>query len=320
MNHGVAAQRRPHVHEAGFYGSDAEFRAMIVPFVEDGLAAGEPVILGYDERRTGLLQGWLHDPSAVTFVSGDELYGTPTRAISSYERLFQRHLDAGAPGVRLAGEVPHVGNGGRFEGWDRYEAALNVLWAPYPLRSLCLYDATTVSPAVRDVVERTHPVLGTPSGDRRDNDRYDGTPVLGGLASAPDPIEASAPTAELKNPTPAEARHALEQVADRRVDEQTLTDLVIGVSETVLNARVHGRAPATVRIWAEPERVVVHVSDSGSGPADPLAGLAPVANSPTNSGLGLWLTHQLDVEVALLAGPDGFTVRLRGGRSTPALL
>ena len=30
-------------------------------------------------------------------------------------------------------------------------------------------------------------------------------------------------------------------------------------------------------------------------------------------GLGLWLIHQLDMDVALKHADDGFTVRLRGG-------
>jgi hypothetical protein len=34
-----------HFHEAGFYGSDGDFRALIVPFAEEGIAAGEPVII-----------------------------------------------------------------------------------------------------------------------------------------------------------------------------------------------------------------------------------------------------------------------------------
>lgn len=320
MNEGAVAQQRGHVHEAGFYGSDAEFRSIIVPWVEEGLAAGEPVILGYGERKSDLLRGWLSDPSAVTFLSEGSMYATPARAITSYQREFERRLDDGARQLRAAGDVPHAGNGGRFEGWDRYEAGINALWAHLPLRSLCLYDATTVTPTVRDVVERTHPRLRVPSGDTRDNARYDATPVLGGLAAAPDPLEATVPAIELKDPTPAQARQVLERAAGDRVGEPTLTDLVIGVSEAALNARVHGRAPAVIRIWTAPEHVVVHVSDSGQGPADPLAGLAPVTNSPTNSGLGLWLTHQLDLEVGLIAGPEGFTVRLRGGRATPSLL
>jgi hypothetical protein len=53
------------VHEAGFYGSDAEFRALIVPFAEEGIAAGQPVILGYDQRKSGLLRSWLGDSAAA---------------------------------------------------------------------------------------------------------------------------------------------------------------------------------------------------------------------------------------------------------------
>ena len=48
MRTGAARGHTGHFHEAGFYGSDAEFRALIVPFAEEGIAAGEPVIIGYD--------------------------------------------------------------------------------------------------------------------------------------------------------------------------------------------------------------------------------------------------------------------------------
>jgi hypothetical protein len=51
MRTGAAHGRIGHVHEAGFYSSDAEFLALIVPFVTGGIAAGEPVIIGYDDRK-----------------------------------------------------------------------------------------------------------------------------------------------------------------------------------------------------------------------------------------------------------------------------
>jgi hypothetical protein len=40
------------------------------------------------------------------------------------------------------------------------------------------------------------------------------------------------------------------------------------------------------------------------------------ASSAADAELGLWLTHQLDIDVALIYGDDGFTVRLRGGTIT----
>jgi anti-sigma regulatory factor (Ser/Thr protein kinase) len=59
---------------------------------------------------------------------------------------------------------------------------------------------------------------------------------------------------------------------------------------------------------------VVTVHDTGPGPADRLAGLVPAASSSTSDrrlGLGLWVIHQLDVDVTLRRASDGFTVRLR---------
>jgi hypothetical protein len=87
-----------------------------------------------------------------------------------------------------------------------------------------------------------------------------------------------------------------------------------GTPEAVTNALLN--PAATVRIWAAPNRIVVHVHDNGPGPANPLAGLIPPASSPADAELGLWLTHQLDIDVALIYGDDGFTVRLRGGTIT----
>ncbi len=40
------------------------------------------------------------------------------------------------------------------------------------------------------------------------------------------------------------------------------------------------------------------------------------SSSTAHPGLGLWLIHQLDIDVALNHAGDGFTVRLRGGATT----
>jgi anti-sigma regulatory factor (Ser/Thr protein kinase) len=118
---------------------------------------------------------------------------------------------------------------------------------------------------------------------------------------------------ELVDKSAAEARQALTQIGHGHVADTILEDLLIGVTEAVTNALLHGRAPVTVRLWATPDRIVITVHDQGRGPADPLAGLVPTPSSRTHPGLGLWLIHQLDMDVALKHADDGFTVRLRGG-------
>jgi anti-sigma regulatory factor (Ser/Thr protein kinase) len=313
MRAGAARGHVGHFHEAGFYGSDAEFAALIVPFVEEGVAAGEPVVIGYDDRKAGMLRSWLADPSAVEFIADQGLYATPAGAIATYRRLFEFHTAMGAGQIRIAGDVPHPGNGGRFEGWDRYECAVNTVWQDYPVWGRCLYDTSTAPPAVLDVVERTHPRLVLPSGQHRASGRYQDVAEFDALPAAPDPLEASPPMAELTGRPAADTRHALAQIGRGRLASATLTDLIIGASEAVSNALRHGEPPVTVRIWAAPDRIVVSVHDTGPGPADPLAGLVPAAHSPSEPGLGLWVMHQLDIDSALIRTGDGFTVRLRAG-------
>jgi anti-sigma regulatory factor (Ser/Thr protein kinase) len=315
MRTGAARGHVGHFHEAGFYGCDAEFRSLIVPFAEEGIAAGEPVIIGYDGRKSGLLRSWLTDPSAVEFIGGTSLYATPGRAITACRRLFAFHAARGAGQIRIAGEVPHPGTGARFEGWDRYESAVNTAWQDFPVWGRCLYDTTTAPPAVLDIVERTHPRIISPAGERRASGRYQDAQEFDGLPYAPDPLEDSTPAIELVNRSAADARHALTQISPRRIPPATLDDLLIGLSEAITNAQRHGRPPTTVRIWATPGRIVITIHDTGHGPADHLAGLIPApASTPDHKlGLGLWVTHQLSIDITLRHTNDGFTIRLRTG-------
>ena len=304
-----------HVHEAGFYSSDAEFLALIEPFVTEGLDVGEPVVIGYDQRKCELLRATLSRPEAVTFIADTSLYATPARAIEAYRQQFEGHVAAGAEQIRIAGDVPHEGNGGRFAGWDRYESAVNVVWQDYPVYSRCLYDATTVADGVRDVVERTHRRLLTADGGVAASLRYQQPPDFEPLPCAADPLEAGAPLLALRDASLKRSRRRIASAARGRLDAGVLGDLLFAVSEAVINAQLYGRPPTTVRAWTATDRIVVHVHDSGRGPPDPLTGLVPGPDGAAGAGLGLWLAHQLPtVDIALIPGADGFTVRLRAGR------
>ena len=317
MRTGAAHGRIGHVHEAGFYSSDAEFLALIMPFVTGGLAAGEPVVIGYDDRKCNLLRAELARPDMVSFIADARLYATPAGAIEAYRQQFERHVAAGAEQIRIAGDVPHEGNGGRFAGWDRYESAVNVVWQAYPVYSRCLYDATTVADRVRDVVQRTHRRLLTADGGATASPRYQEVADFERLPTAADPLEATPPTVALINAWPRKARHWVGDAAHGRVDAATRQELLFAVSEAVLNAHLHGRRPITVTGWTGPDRVVVRVHDNGPGPANPLTGLIPTPGSTAGPGLGLWIIHQFtNIDIALLADTDGFTVRLRGGQQT----
>jgi anti-sigma regulatory factor (Ser/Thr protein kinase) len=302
-------------HEAGFYRSDAEFAALIVPFVEEGVAAGQPVILGYDDRKASLLRAWLDDPGAVAFLTDGSLYATPARAIASYWQLFERLTAAGATQIRIAGDVPHEGNGGRFAGWDRYESAANTVWDQFPVWSRCLYDAATAAPRVLDVAARTHPRIVLPSGQYQPSRRYQQAADFQPLPPDPDPLEDSVPVIVMSDPSSAQVRRVLTIIGGGRVSDTAMEELMIGVGEAVGNARRHGRPPVTARIWAGSGRILVHVHDTGPGPADPLAGLVPVWARPERREGGLWRVHMLGLDAVLIRSGDGFTVRLAAGHA-----
>jgi anti-sigma regulatory factor (Ser/Thr protein kinase) len=314
MRTGPARDSTGNFHEAGFYNSDAEFLALIHPFVTEGLAAGEPVIIGYDERKCDLLRATLRCPEQVAFIGDTSLYASPARAIEAYRQQFERHVAAGAEQIRIAGDVPHEGNGGRFAGWDRYESAVNAVWQAYPVWSRCLYDATTAHDDVRDVVVRTHRRLVTPDGAATASPHYQDVAEFVGLPPTADPLEATTPSVRLGDASLKRTRRRVAEAARGCLDTAAFDELVFALSEAVINAQSYGHSPVAVRVWTAPHRVVVHVHDTGPGPPDPLTGLVPVPEGASGAGLGLWLSHQLrEVEVSLITDAEGFTVRLRAG-------
>ena len=71
----------------------------------------------------------------------------------------------------------------------------------------------------------------------------------------------------------------------QRLPMRELDNLVFATHEAVTNALLHGRPPTVLRLWAQPDRVTVTVTDTGPGPADPLVGLLPPdpANTPATA-------------------------------------
>src|SRR3954451_22363699 len=247
MRTGPARGRTGNFHEAGFYDSDAEFLSLIVPFVTEGAAAGEPVVLGYDTRKCDLLRAVLPQPDTVAFLGDSSLYATPACAIEAYRREFERYVSAGAEQIRIAGDVPHEGNGGRFAGWDRYESAVNAVWEDYPVWSRCLYDATTVSDEVRDVVERTHRRLVAPDGGASASPRYQEVPEFESLPPTVDPLEATDPRVRLGDAPLTQPRRRVAEAVREHLDPAAFDALLFALSEAVINAHPYGRPPLGVR-------------------------------------------------------------------------
>ncbi|WP_199439918.1 sensor histidine kinase [Umezawaea beigongshangensis] len=307
-----AAGHRGYFHEAAFYGSDGEFLALVVPFLEDGLRAGEPTLTAFGAKNTALVRAALGERCGAEFLDGDVHYSRPASAIRRYREAVAGHLAGGATQIRIVGDVPHPGLGLPWEWWARYEAATNHAFEDFPLWGLCPYDTRTAPPRVLADVARTHPVLTTAGGEHAENPDFEEparflgarSPVFG------DPLQRTPPAIDLIDPTPAEARRAvLDATRGSAVDAAEIDHLVVVTSEAVTNALCHGRPPLRLRLWSGEQRAVVTVSDLGSGPTDPFAGLLPPTD-PASGGIGLWMAHQLCSDVTLHREPEGFTIRL----------
>ena len=312
MTTGAEAPACSLYHEAAVYDGDEQFLAVVVPFLQGGLDAGEPTVVSLDDKRTDLVRSAIPGNANLSFVSGQ--YDRPANVLRSVDNLLAGFLSQGARQIRILGEVPHPGVGVPWDWWARYEATVNHAFAGFPLWALCPYDCRITSAAVLGDVAQTHPYLATPDGRHVINERYtDPAVFLAQPRSAhEDPLETSPPAIHLVDPTASAARRAvLGAASTTRLTEAEVADLVIAVSETVTNAQCHGDPPTTLRVWSAPDRMVVTVTDQGNGPTDPFAGLLPAAKAPAG-GLGMWMAHQL-CNLVTFDHHDGFTVRLIAG-------
>ncbi len=313
---GGPSMAQGYLHQVGFYDSEEAFRKLISPFALNGIEAGEPVVFAYDPYKMDLLHRWLPDSPSITYITDTGPYGTPARALIGWRKVVEGHLAAGAPRVRIAGNVPHPGYGRSYAGWDRYEAALDNAMGDLPVWAPCLYDTRIAPPEVIDAARRLHHDVLDSDGTHNSNRSFQEVRSLAEFFSPPpDPLEQVAPAVELVDPTPAQVRATVRQLSAGLLRVSQVQDLVVAASEAITNALIHGVAPVSVRIWIAEDRVVVAVHDEGAGPDDPLVGLLPRIGDGTSLGRGLWMAHQMDIDVALFAVGTGFTVRLRADRA-----
>ena len=314
MRTGAATGHEGYFHEAAYYSSDEELLAVLVPFLTDGCDAGEPTLVALGERNTALVRSALPARARVDYIGNGTMYARPTAAIRSFRRLLAGHVAAGAPQIRVVGEMPATAFGATWNWWARYESAVNYAYDDFPVWGICPYDRRTTPAEMLEDVERTHPRTARPDGTHARGTAY--TDPVTFLSEPrpvrPDPLEATPPSVELAAPTAAAARHAVREADAGVLDDDALDDLLVAVSEAVTNAAVHGRQPVRMRVWTGADRIIVAVSDGGPGPKDPFAGLLP-ANDRATGGRGLWIVHQSCSHVTAERSPDGFTLRLTAG-------
>jgi transcriptional regulator with XRE-family HTH domain len=157
--HGRPAGQAMLDHRALIYDTDDELIDTAVPFLTEGLERSEallvvttPPVLGLLRRRLG------SDAKRVEFSDAQNWYGTPNDVLSAYEEFVNEKLEAGAPWVRILGEVTWGARPeAEVENWARYESLFNLVFATSPVSVICLYDTRALSAEIVGHARLTHP-------------------------------------------------------------------------------------------------------------------------------------------------------------------
>ena len=310
-----AAQTPPHVHIGAVVDSPGAVVDALVPFVDDGLRAGDLIVLTTPPDTAAQILDALGERGGP--VQSDQritLVGLrPPDAFVLTRTYLERALGTGSGRLRIAAHVHRADDPLDWREGERYEAAANIVLAQAPLTALCVYDRSSLAPAVVASVSRTHPLLLT-DGAAGPNESYlDPRTFVRRLPLPREPVESGRPVFAVDDvPTLAVLRHALGAVLAEHVpDEEQRGDLHLAASEVAANAFRHGKRPVSGRLWSDSHELICTITDSGTTFDNPLAGFIPAHGFDLGrGGMGLWLARKLFDHVDLFPGPTGFTVRL----------
>jgi anti-sigma regulatory factor (Ser/Thr protein kinase) len=294
-------------HEAVFYRGVEELVAAVVPFVREGIAQGEPVLVALLPDRLAAVEAALGaDATRVDFVDMGELGANPACIIPEWRRFLE---DTAAEGpVRGVGEPVWSGRrDAEVEEAVFHEALLNLAFDGGPgWRLMCPYDVSSLPAEVIEEARRSHPVVhGTTVGATYAGHAHAHSRFTGPLSVAPEGAERFAfGPADL-----AGLRAVVTRLAEHsRLRRDKADDLVLAAHELATNSVVHGGGEGVLRVWAEPGAFVVEVSDRGVI-ADPLVG-RDLLHELAEHGRGIWMANQLCDLVQVRSGQAGTVVRL----------
>ncbi|MEV0394797.1 sensor histidine kinase [Polymorphospora rubra] len=302
----IAPAHAPRWHEALFYTGDDDYLAATVPFVEEGLAAGEPVLIAVPTYGLGLLRRF-DGVDGVRLLDMVRAGRNPARIIPGVLHAFV--AGHGSP-VRVVGEPVWPGRAAAdYPRCVQHEALVNIAFANHPVRMLCPYDAARLDLDVLADAASTHPVLMR-GGDRQPSLGYTRPERIVDAFNRPLPEPTTATTVLVfETAGLCGVRGLLVALAtEAGLPPDRVTDLRIAVNELATNAVASAAGPAVLRVWTEPDALVCEITGS-SVLTDRLAGRIPPPHT-TERGRGLVLVNLLCDLVHVHTTEDSTTVRL----------
>ncbi|MFD0327573.1 anti-sigma factor RsbA family regulatory protein [Streptacidiphilus monticola] len=160
------------VHPALFYEGQDAYLAGTVPFLRQGLAAGEPAAVAAPPAQLGWLRRALGaDAERVVLIDMTDAGRNPGRIIPQVLRGFADAHPASR--VRIIGEPIWPGRTTlEYPACVQHEALINAAFADREVTILCPYDTAGLDADALDDALTTHPVVIDDKGEWA-SDRYD---------------------------------------------------------------------------------------------------------------------------------------------------
>jgi anti-sigma regulatory factor (Ser/Thr protein kinase) len=305
----AAAGVAPFAHDALFYEGIDGFLDAVLPFVREGLEAGEPTMVAVaGDRLTALRSALDGDGDGLLLVDMAGMGRNPARIIGRWHD-FVAARGGGGP-LRGVGEPIWAGRSPEeLVECQHHESLINLAFADVcDFRLICPYDVAALPEDVIDAARRSHPAL-VEGGARGASAEYAPPPPrLPVDADLPAPPESAVPLAFGREDVSGVRRLVAARATEAGLSAARADDLMLAVSELATNSVRYGGGGGTLAMWADREAFVCEVRDAGRLD-DPLVGRArPAAGQ--RSGRGMWLVNEVCDLVQVRSTDRGTVVRL----------
>jgi anti-sigma regulatory factor (Ser/Thr protein kinase) len=300
------AEAEPFRHPALFYRGMDEYLKGTLPFIEEAVAAGDPVAVAVPGDRLESLRACLDGSAArVRLLDMTQEGRNPGRILPGVLLAFaEEHRDADR--VRIIGEPIWAGRSeAEYPACVQHEALINHAFAGRNAEILCPYDVDALPAEVLADAERTHPTLI----GRSRSASYGPDEVLADYnRPLPEPRQHSSSLVVDEGKLAAARAFATAQGHRAGLTPDRVDDFAFAVNELVTNSIEHARSEGRLRVWVEDGHIVAEVADTGRL-ADPLAGRRPAPPEQAR-GRGLLLVNHLVDLVRIHRSEQGTTIRV----------
>ncbi|GAA3626406.1 sensor histidine kinase [Microlunatus ginsengisoli] len=295
-------------HEALLWSNADDYRELLVPFVEEGLAGGEPVMVAtIAEHEEWLRDGLGASARSVRFVDMAAMGRNPSRIIPAW----QSFLDSAERGQPIRGIGEPIWPGRRpqeIAECQLHEALLNIAVDPgLPFWLVCPYDVAGLGSSVVEAAACSHPAL-------LQTDGYHGSGGYGGRAHVDslftavlDELSGVPTETDYRRSTVGRLYPFVATEASRAgLSPVQASGLAAASQRLAAGSLQRGAESGRLAVWDQPDAVICELRDDVTI-VDPLVG----RRRPLAADIdGLWYVNQHSDLVRLRSNADGTTVRI----------